>query len=193
MMGTDQINNILYTPVNPDLSLSIQDQVYEVMGRKHRFDPEDKDAIGLWDTNEFWSFINVMFLGINGFLGLIGFFTLAVGGIGVANIMFVVVQERMKEIGIRRSVGARRHHIMGQFFTETFMIIGMGAAAGYGIGWLLVQATQNLPIKEFVGAPYFSPTVGLIAFVVLSIVGFAAGLLPAWRASRLDIVECLRR
>jgi putative ABC transport system permease protein len=193
MMGTDQINNILYTPVNPDLSLSIQDQVYEVMGRKHRFDPEDKDAIGLWDTNEFWSFINVMFLGINGFLGLIGFFTLAVGGIGVANIMFVVVQERMKEIGIRRSVGARKHHIMGQFFTETFMIIGMGAAAGYGIGWLLVQVTQNLPIKEFVGAPYFSPTVGLIAFIVLSIVGFSAGLLPAWRASRLDIVECLRR
>lgn len=193
MMGTDQINNILYTPVNPDLSLPIQDQVYEVMGRKHRFDPSDKDAIGLWDTNEFWSFINVIFLGINGFLGLIGFFTLAVGGIGVANIMFVVVQERMKEIGIRRSVGARKHHIMGQFFTETFMIIGMGAAAGYGIGWLLVQVTQNLPIKEFVGAPYFSPTVGLIAFIVLSIVGFAAGLLPAWRASRLDIVECLRR
>jgi len=193
MMGTDQINNILYTPVNPELSLSIQDQVYEVMGRKHRFDPADKDAIGLWDTNEFWSFINIMFLGINGFLGLIGFFTLAVGGIGVANIMFVVVQERMKEIGIRRSVGARKHHIMGQFFTETFMIIGMGAAAGYGIGWLLVQVTQNLPIKEFVGAPYFSPTVGLVAFIVLSIVGFAAGLLPAWRASRLDIVECLRR
>jgi putative ABC transport system permease protein len=193
MLGTDQVSNILYTPVNPDLSLSIQDQVYEVMGKKHRFDPADKDSIGLWDTNEFWSFINVMFLGINGFLGLIGFFTLAVGGIGVANIMFVVVQERMKEIGIRRSVGARKHHIMGQFFTETFMIIGMGAAAGYGIGWLLVQLTQNLPIKDAVGAPYFSPTVGLVAFVVLSIVGFAAGLLPAWRASRLDIVECLRR
>lgn len=193
MMGTDYINNILYTPVNPDLALGIQDQVYEVMGRKHRFDPEDKDALGIWDTNEFWSFINVMFLGINGFLAMIGFFTLAVGGIGVANIMFVVVQERMKEIGIRRSVGARRHHILGQFFLETFMIIGVGAAAGYGIGWLLVRATQNLPIKEFVGAPYFAPEVGLIAFAVLGLVGFSAGLLPAWRASRLDIVDCLRR
>lgn len=193
MMGTDQVNNILYTPKNPSLSESVQTEVYEVMGRKHRFDPSDEDALGIWDTNEFWDFINVMFLGINGFLGLIGFFTLAVGGIGVANIMFVVVQERMKEIGIRRSVGARRHHIMGQFFIETFMIIGMGAAAGYSIGWLLVQATQNIPIKEFVGAPYFSPEVGLIAFVVLTLVGFAAGLLPAWRASRLDIVECLRR
>lgn len=193
MMGTDQINNILYTPSDPALAESIRDQVYEVMGRKYRFDPSDRDALGIWDTNEFWSFINIMFLGINGFLGLIGFFTLAVGGIGVANIMFVVVQERMKEIGIRRSVGARRHHIMGQFFLETFMIIGLGAAAGYGIGWVLVELMQNIPIKDFVGAPYFSPQVGLVAFIVLGVVGFAAGLLPAWRASRLDIVECLRR
>lgn len=193
MMGTDIVNNIIYTPEDPALAESIRTQVYEVMGRKHRFDPSDTDAIGLWDTNEFWSFIDIMFLGINGFLGLIGFFTLAVGGIGVANIMFVVVQERMKEIGIRRSVGARRHHIMGQFFLETFLIIGLGAGAGYVIGWLLVQATQNIPIKEFVGAPYFSPEVGLIAFGVLGFVGFAAGMLPAWRASRLDIVECLRR
>jgi len=192
MMGTDLINNILYTPVDPAIAKQVQDEVYGVMARKHRFDPADRDALGIWDTNEFWDFINVMFLGINGFLGLIGFFTLAVGGIGVANIMFVVVQERMKEIGVRRSVGAKRHHIMGQFFVETFMVIGIGAAAGYGIGWLLVQATQNIPIKEFVGAPYFSPEVGLIAFAVLGFVGFAAGMLPAWRASRLDIIDCLR-
>ncbi|SMO83514.1 ABC transporter permease [Gracilimonas mengyeensis] len=191
--GTDIVNNILYTPKDPNLADGIQDQVYEVMGRKHRFDPADRDAIGIWDTNEFWSFINIMFLGINGFLGLIGFFTLAVGGIGVANIMFVVVQERMKEIGIRRAAGARRHHIMAQFFLETFAIIAIGASAGYAIGWLLVQATQNLPIKDFVGTPYFSPQVGIIAFAVLSLVGFAAGLLPAWRASRLDVVECLRK
>lgn len=193
MMGTDIINNILYTPADPSIAPAIQDQVYEVMGKKHRFDPADKDAIGIWDTNEFWSFINIMFLGINGFLGLIGFFTLAVGGIGVANIMFVVVQERMKEIGIRRAAGARRHHIMIQFFLETFMIVGIGAAAGYLIGWGLVESMQNIPIKEFVGTPYFSPQVGFIAFVVLGIVGLASGFLPAWRASRLDVVECLRK
>lgn len=193
MMGTDYISYIIYAPADPNLSESVRDQVYEVMGRKHQFDPADRDAIGIWDTNEFWSFINVMFLGINGFLALIGFFTLAVGGIGVANIMFVVVQERMKEIGIRRSVGAKRHQIMGQFFLETFMIVGIGAAAGYLIGWILVQVLQNIPIKEFVGAPYFAPEVGMIAFLVLGFIGFASGLLPAWRASRLDIVECLRR
>lgn len=193
MIGTDYISNILYTPADPALASSVMDQVYEVMARKHRFDPTDRDALGIWDTNEFWTFINILFLGINGFLAIIGFFTLAVGGIGVANIMFVVVQERMKEIGIRRSAGAKRWHIMSQFFLETFMIVGIGAAAGYFTGWLLIRVTQNLPIKEFVGSPYFSPEVGLVAFVVLGLVGFASGLLPAWRASRLDIVECLRR
>lgn len=193
IMGTDLVNNLLYTVKDPSMSGAVRSQVYEVMGNRHKFHAADTDALGIWDTNEFWSFINVMFLGINGFLGLIGFFTLAVGGIGVANIMFVIVQERMKEIGIRRSVGARRYHIMGQFFTETFAVITIGAAAGYGIGWLLVQLTQNLPIKDFVGAPYFAPQVGLVAFVVLALVGLAAGFLPAWRASRLEITECLNR
>lgn len=191
--GTDRINNILYLPTDPSLAVSTLDQVYEVMARKYRFDPTDRDAITAWDTNEFWAFINILFYGINGFLALIGFFTLAVGGIGVANIMFVVVQERMMEIGVRRSTGARRHHIMAQFFLETFMIVGLGAIAGYATGWLLVEVTQNLPIEEFVGSPHFSPEVGLLAFVVLGFVGFASGLLPAWRASRLDIIDCLRR
>ncbi|MCH8569595.1 MAG: ABC transporter permease [Balneolales bacterium] len=190
--GTDALNNIIYTPIHPELADEVRQKVYDVLGRVHRFDPLDHDSIGIWDTNEFWKFIGVLFLGINGFLGIIGFFTLVVGGIGVANIMFVVVQERTREIGIRRSLGARRISIMSQFFLETFIITGMGAVLGYATGWLLVESLQNLPIREFVGAPYFSPEVGVVAFVVLSLVGFSAGLLPAWRASRLNIIDCLR-
>jgi len=192
MLGTQYLNNIIYRPESPALAKGIQDQVYSSFAKKYRFDASDRSAIGLWDTNEFWEFIDIMFYAINGFLGLIGFFTLAVGGIGVANIMFVVVQERMKEIGVRRSVGATKYSIMGQFFLETFLIVGMGAAAGYLLGWGLVEATQNLPIKEFVGAPYFAPEVGFIAFAVLGLTGFAAGLLPAWRAANLTIIDCLR-
>ena len=123
---------------------------------------------------------------------MIGTFTLAVGGIGVANIMFVVVQERMREIGIRRSVGAKRLNIMIQFFTETFFVVGLGGVLGYGIGWLVIQGMQFIPIKEYVGTPQFTPIVGIGAFVVLAVVGLVAGLMPARRASRLDVVECLR-
>lgn len=192
MTGTKYVNNIIYTPQSAAHAAQVREEVYNVLGRKYRFNPSDRSAIGLWDTNEFWEFIDLLFYGINGFLGLIGFFTLAVGGIGVANIMFVVVQERKKEIGIRRSAGAKRYNIMSQFFLETFVIVGVGAAAGYGVGWLMVESLQNIPIKEFVGAPYFAPEVGIIAFVVLGFVGFASGLLPAWRASRLSIIDCLR-
>lgn len=192
MFGTDRLNNIIYTVYNPTQSEQITQQVREAMGRKHRYAPTDKDALGIWDTNEFWTFMYYFFVGFNVFLGIIGFFTLAVGGIGVANIMFVIVQERMKEIGIRRSVGAKRRTIMIQFFSETFMIVGLGAMLGYGIGWGIVELMQNIPIREFVGAPVFSPIVGMVVLCVLTLIGLVAGFLPAVRASRLDIVECLR-
>lgn len=190
--GTDRINNIIYTPVNPTVYQEVHDQVRQVLSIRHRFAVNDKEAIMIWDTNEFWQFIFYFFLGFNLFMGLIGFFTLAVGGIGVANIMFVVVQERMREIGIRRSVGAKRRNIMAQFFAETFFVVALGGALGYGIGWLVVQGLQFIPIKEYVGTPQFTPEVGIAAFVVLAVIGLAAGLMPARRASRLDVVECLR-
>jgi putative ABC transport system permease protein len=192
IFGTDRINNIIYTPSDPTKFTEVHNQIYQVLSSRHRFAPDDKDAVLIWDTNEFWKFTYYFFLGFNLFMGMIGSFTLAVGGIGVANIMFVVVQERMREIGIRRSVGAKRLNIMIQFFAETFFVVGLGGALGYGIGWLVVQGMQFIPIKEYVGTPQFTPEVGIGAFLVLAIVGLAAGLMPARRASRLDVVECLR-
>jgi putative ABC transport system permease protein len=192
LFGATYVNNIIFDLHDVTLADETKDAVYEVLGRKYSFNSADREAVFVWDTNEFFRFIHYFFLGFNIFLGVIGVFTLAVGGIGVANIMFVVVQERMKEIGIRRAAGARRLTIMGQFFGETFLLVGLGAALGYGIGWVVVKALAYNPIKEFVGVPVFTPEVGLIAFVVLAMIGFASGLMPAWRASRMDIVDCLR-
>ena len=192
MFNTDQLANIIYTSSSAMESEAIENAVYQVMGSNYRFDPEDRSAIGIWNTAEFFEFMYFFFLGFNIFLGIIGFFTLGVGGIGVANIMFVVVQERMKEIGIRRSVGAKRRHIITQFFSETLAIVAIGAALGFMIAWAIIQLLQTIPITEYVGTPEFSPIVGLIAFSVLGVVGLAAGLLPAIRASKLNIVESLR-
>ncbi len=192
LFGTDIISNILYQLDDPRSGSHVKDEVQAIISQRHRFDPADTDALLIWDTSEFWSFIRWFFIGFNSFLGIIGFVTLAVGGIGVANIMFVVVQERMKEIGIRRSVGARRSTILSHFFGETFLLIGMGAAIGYLIGWGIVAAMQYIPIKEYVGTPQFTPGVGLIAFFVLTVIGLAAGWMPALRASRLNVVECLK-
>lgn len=192
MYGTEHVTYIIYTPTDPTLAAHVRTDVREALARRHRFDPTDQDAVMIWDTSDFWEFFYYFFLGLNGFFGMIGMFTLAVGGIGVANIMFVVVQERIKEIGIRRSIGATRRNIMFQFLTESLMLVMIGAALGYAIGYGIVEAMQFIPIKEFTGTPVFSPTVGLIAFVVLAIIGFVAGILPAIRASRLNIIDCLR-
>jgi putative ABC transport system permease protein len=192
LYGTERVNNIIYTPADPTAFREVHESIRQVLSRKYKFDPADMDAVSIWDTNEFWSFAVYFFLGMNLFMGMIGAFTLAVGGIGVANIMFVVVRERMREIGIRRSVGARRRNIMTQFFAETFFVVALGGVLGYMIGWAVVQAMQYIPISEYVGTPQFTPSVGIGAFAVLALVGFAAGLMPARRASRLDVVECLR-
>ncbi|MDG5766062.1 ABC transporter permease [Balneolales bacterium ANBcel1] len=190
--GTDILNNFIYQIDNPEHSEHVRNRIQAVISERHRFAPTDTDAIMIWDTGEFFLFMRYFFLGFNSFMGAIGAVTLAVGGIGVANIMFVVVQERMKEIGIRRAAGAKRRTILAHFFGETFLLIGIGAAIGYLIGWGIVYAMRYIPIGEFVGTPQFTPSVGIIAFVVLAVVGLAAGWTPAFRGSRLNIVECLR-
>jgi putative ABC transport system permease protein len=192
MFGDRYINNIIYRPASPELSESIEKRVYDVMGRRNRFNPEDDDALGIWDTNEADQFMKSFFTGFNIFMAIIGSFTLTVGGIGVANIMYVVVRERTKEIGVKRSVGARKRDILGQFFFETFMIVSIGALLGFSIALALIEGLAYLPIKDFVGTPQLSPLVALTTVGLLAFIAFLAGFFPARKASRLDPVECLR-
>lgn len=190
--GVAYVSNIIYQPTDPRKAKETERNVRSVLSKRYKFDPEDEDAVWIWDTNEFDKFLFYFFLAFNLFMGLIGSFTLAVGGIGVANIMFIVVQERIKEIGIRRAVGARKRDIMFQFFMETFFIIALGSLIGFGIAYGITEALQFLPIKEFVGTPVLSIEVALATTAVLTVIGLAAGLLPARRAANVDVVECLR-
>lgn len=190
--GAPYINNIIYRPADPTKSEETGNEVRSVLGKRYKFNPDDKDAIWIWDTTRFDKFLFYFFLAFNIFMGVIGSFTLGVGGIGVANIMYIVVQERIKEIGIKRAVGATRRNIMMQFFMETFFIIALGSFIGFLIAVGITEALQFIPIKEFVGTPEISFEVALATMAVLILVGLAAGFLPARRAATLDVVECLR-
>lgn len=190
--GETHLGNIIYRPVDPTRSEEVQDEIRRVLGKRYRFDPTDRDAVWIWDTTEFDKFLFYFFLAFNIFMGTIGAFTLAVGGIGVANIMYIVVQERMKEIGIRRAAGATKRAIVVQFFSETFLIIGIGSTIGFIISLVLTGVLQYIPIKDFVGTPVISPEVVAATVFVLSAVGLTAGLLPARRAANLNVVDCLR-
>jgi putative ABC transport system permease protein len=192
VFGARYLRNIIYTPKDPRQSEQVNEQVRAVLAKRYKFDPTDRDAVWIWDTAKFDQFIFYFFLAFNIFMGVIGSFTLGVGGIGVANIMYIVVQERVKEIGIKRAVGATRGAILRQFFLETFFIIGVGSSIGFLIAVGITQAMQYIPIKEFVGTPEISYEVALVTAAVLALIGLAAGLFPARRAANLNVVDCLR-
>jgi putative ABC transport system permease protein len=190
--GTIHLSDIIYQIKDPRLGEETEKEVRAALSKRYKFDPTDEDAVGIWDTTNFDRLSFYMFLGINIFLGLIGSFTLGVAGLGVANIMFIVVQERIKEIGVKRAVGATKTNILFQFFTETFFIVFTGSVIGFMISYGIIELLSMMPIKEYVGTPELSfEVVGITIFVLIT-VGLLSGLMPARRASNIDVVECLR-
>ncbi len=192
MFGSPYITDLIYKATDPSLTADVEEGVRQALAEKYRFDPADKDAIFIWNTADFEKILLYITVGFTLFLGIIGSFTLGVAGLGVANIMFIVVRERVKEIGVKRAVGARRSTILLQFFAETFMIVGLGAGIGFLLGWGIVSALQLIPVKDYIGTPEISLPVVISTVAILAAIGLFAGMMPARRAANLDVVECLR-
>ncbi|HET7273767.1 MAG TPA: ABC transporter permease [Longimicrobiaceae bacterium] len=190
--GDRHIARIVYQPTDPELAPDASRRAREVLGQKYRFDPTDEDALNIWDTSENMKMFKYIFMGFNIFLGIVGSFTLVVGGIGVANIMYIVVRERTREIGVRRALGARQKDILAQVLLETVFIVAIGAVAGFLISLGLVTLVGLFPIEEFVGTPTISTPVLTATLTLLSAIALLAGMFPALKASKLDPVECLR-
>ena len=167
-------------------------RIYETLARRHKFDPKDKEAIGMWDTTEGEKFFRVFFGTFRAFLGIIGSFTLIVGGIGVSNIMYVVVEERTREIGVKLAVGAKPRFIQQQFLVETLTLTAIGGALGFLITLGILFAFPLLGLDEYVGTPAASPVVILTTAALLGLIGLVAGYFPARRASLLDPVVALK-
>src|SRR5207245_1513957 len=110
--------NMVYAPVSLEAGDKVKVEIYRVLGRKYRFDQEDRRALGIWDTRENQRITENIALGIQIFLGIIGALTLFVGGMGVANIMYAVVKERTREIGVKMALGAKVRQVMAPFVME---------------------------------------------------------------------------
>lgn len=195
IFGYKYISNFVYQINSPLISEKVQKKINTTLGKKFKFDPNDDETLGIWDTTEFDQFIFYFTLGFNIFMGLMGVVTLIVGGIGLANIMYVVVQERTREIGIRRSVGAKSKNILGQFLFESFVVIGIGAFIGFVLALGLIELIAAIPSVELrgaIGLPEFNPFVALITILILGSIGFVAGIFPARRAAKLNVIDCLR-
>lgn len=192
IFGNRYVSNVVYQVSDPRLGEPVRDKLYRVLGKKFIFDSKDKETLGIWDTTEQDKFIFDFTRGFNIFLGAIGTITLIVGGIGLANIMYVVVQERTREIGIKRSIGAKRRHILGEFILEAFIIICIGAFIGLIQALILIKLISLAPIEDYVGHPEFNFNVAFFTILILGTIGFLSGFFPSRKASRLDVVECLR-
>jgi len=174
----------------------IRSEIYRVLGRKHRFDPTDENAISMWDFVSNIQEINKVFLGIEIFLGVIGGLTLLVAGVGVANIMYVVVKERTRDIGIKLAVGAKSRHIVAQFVFESLLIAVLGGLIGMFVSWGIIRLLGMIPVQNegfaYLGKPQLSRAVLFITTFILGSIGLVAGVFPAQRAAKLDPVESLR-
>ncbi len=192
MFGREYINNIVFQADAPERMPTVISGVYEAMGRKHKFDPADKQALSLWDTSEMETFFNTFFMAFRIFLGVIGAFTLIVGGIGISNIMNVVVEERTKEIGTKMALGAKKRFVRSQFIFETMFLTVIGGFVGFAFSYTVINLFPYLHLEEYVGTPTISVSVSVAAVSVLGVIGLVAGYFPARRASNLNPVEALR-
>ncbi|HXU18372.1 MAG TPA: ABC transporter permease [Terriglobales bacterium] len=187
------ISFIEYQPTRTDDHVLAQKEVHKIVGRNHQFDPNDENAFDEWDSIQSSKMVGTIFDVMNMFLGTVGMVTLALGAIGVINIMLVAVSERTHEIGLRKALGATNRNILFHFFLEGLLLtlgsglIGMALAGGL----MAVMGTVRGP--GGFDPPKLVPMSAMLAIGSLTLAGVVAGLYPARKAAHLQPVEALRQ
>lgn len=196
VFGNRYLSNMIYVPKDISNMEAVERRMREVLGAKLKFNPDDERAISAWDTVESSREMSNILIGIKIFLGIIGGLTLLIAGVGVANIMYVSIKERTREIGIKMAVGARKSYIMTQFLIEAFIITFVGGFGGMAISYILTEGFKRVPIDsdvfDLMGRPTISWEIGLVVIAILGLMGLVSGLFPAMKAASINPVESLR-
>ncbi|MCW5894255.1 MAG: ABC transporter permease [Bacteroidetes bacterium] len=196
MYGPQFVNSIVVSPFDPTQQEQVKKEIFRVLARKYHFSPDDERTLYIWDFIENEKVSRKIGIGVSIFLGSVGFLTLLIAGVGVANVMYVVVKERTREIGIRMAVGARKSYILWQFIFEALLLAFIGGALGLLISWGVVSGVKLIPSDDgpmqFLGKPILSTSIMLMTTGILALIGLIAGFFPARRAASVDPVESLR-
>ena len=187
------ISFINYRPLTKEQHVEAKSEVHNIIARRHGFDPKIEDAFEDWDTIEGAMRVGRIFDAMDWFLGVVGLVTLALGAIGIINIMLVSVTERTKEIGLRKALGATHRNILTQFFIEGAFLTALSGGIGLAITIAFVTALAQLPSPEGFDTPRIVPSSALTAILSLTVAGVVAGLYPARKAAVLPPVEAMRQ
>jgi len=192
LTGQRYLDNFVFTAQDVAMTGAAVKEVRGILAARHRFHPDDEEAVQVWDTTEGARFLDTFMFAFRLFLGIVGSLTLVVGGIGVSNIMNVVVEERTREIGIKMAIGAKPRFVMTQFLFETLLISSIGGAIGLALSAAICAAFASAGLKDFVGDPALTPAIAALTASLLTVIALISGYFPARTASRLDPVVAMK-
>jgi putative ABC transport system permease protein len=188
------ISFINYQPRSFDENETTKDELHRIVARNHGgFDPKGSDVWEEWDTIKNQKTMGKIFTAMDWFLGGVGLVTLALGAIGIVNIMLVAVTERTREIGLRKALGATNRSILFQFFLEGAFLTLMSGVIGVGGAMLVIQLLSGVQLPQGFDTPRIVPVSAIGAVLSLALAGITAGLYPARKAAMLEPVEALRQ
>ena len=191
----DAVTSIQYQPTTEDMNEEAKTDVHRIVAERHGFDPGLTDAFEEWDTIKANRTVGIIFTAMDVFLGGVGIVTLALGAVGIINIMLVTVTERTKEIGLRKALGATNRSILMQFFLEGLMLTGISGLIGIAGAAILMLVLGHAMGDNQMGfdPPRLVPWSAAVALGTLVLCGIVAGIYPASRAAILQPVEALRK